>query len=92
MVFELPGHLPFHLEQLKADKELHRLLKQAAAEFVGTPVGVSFRAHAVSSPEPDSAAYPERAPDKDDLLEDDEGAIDPTDLVMDILGGEVVED
>jgi DNA polymerase-3 subunit gamma/tau len=92
VVLELPGHLPFHLEQLKADKELHRLLQQAAVEFVGAQVGVSFRAHAVPSPDSAAPADPERAPDKDDLLDEDDGAIDPADLVMDILGGEVVED
>jgi hypothetical protein len=33
----------------------------------------------------------ERAPDQGDLVESDEGAIDPTALVVDLLGGEVVE-
>lgn len=92
VVFELPSHLPFHLEQLRADTELHQLLRQASSEFVGGEVGISFRAHAAENPAPQVAAEPERAPDKDDLLDDDAGAIDPTDLVVDILGGEIIDE
>lgn len=90
VVFELPAHLPFHLQQLRADTELHQMLQQAAVEFVGGLVDVDFRAHsadAVVHP----AAEPARAPDKDDL-EVDDGATDPTDLVVDILGGEIVDE
>jgi DNA polymerase-3 subunit gamma/tau len=92
VVFELPSHLPFHLEQLSADTELHRLLRQASSEFVGGEVGIRFRAHAVDNPTPQVEPEPERAPDKDDLQDDDAGAIDPTDLVVDILGGEVIDE
>ena len=92
VIFELPGHLPFHLEQLRADTELHQLLQQASSEFVGGGVVVSFRAQVAAANEPAVPPEPVRAPDKDDLLDADEGAIDPTDLVVDILGGEVVDD
>jgi hypothetical protein len=92
VVFELPGHLPFHLEQLRADSELHQLLQQASSEFFGSGVGVSFRAHVAVTSEPAVSPEPVRAPDKDDLLDEDEGAIDPTELVVDILGGEVIDE
>lgn len=91
VVFELPSHLPFHLQQLRADAELHEILQQAAAEFVGGSIAVDFRAHSADATAP-PAPEPVRAPDKDDLMDEDEGAIDPTELVVDILGGEIVDD
>jgi DNA polymerase-3 subunit gamma/tau len=91
VLFELPEHLPFHLEQLRADTGLHQLMQQAAAEFLDGSIRVGFRPHAAGATEADPLPEPERAPDKDDLLED-EGAQDPTDLVVDMLGGEVVEE
>jgi DNA polymerase-3 subunit gamma/tau len=91
VVFELPGHLPFHLERLKADTELHDLLAQASTEFVGATIAVRFVGAddaAIAAPaEPE----PARAPDKDDLEEEDEGAIDPAALVVDLLDGEILE-
>jgi DNA polymerase-3 subunit gamma/tau len=91
VVFELPSHLPFHLQQLRADTELHQMLRQAATELVGGPVDVEFRAHRDDAAPP-PAAEPTRAPDKDDLVDADQGAIDPTELVVDILGGEIVQE
>jgi DNA polymerase-3 subunit gamma/tau len=90
VVFELPGHLHFHLEQLRADTELHRLLQQASGELVGAPLGAFFRAEDAVAAQ--SAAEPTRVPDEAELTDGDEGAIDPTDLVVDILGGEVIEE
>ncbi len=90
VVFELPGHLPFHLERLKADTQLHQLLAEASAEFVGGSIDVEFRADGIAAV-PAPAPEPTRAPDKDSLVEEDEGAIDPTSLVVDILGGEVLD-
>ena len=90
VTFELPSHLPFHLERLRADKPLHQLLAQAASEFVGVATEVAFRAKdgaAVVAPAPE----PTRAPDKDSLETEDDGSNDPTNLVVDILGGEVVD-
>ncbi|MCP3974182.1 MAG: DNA polymerase III subunit gamma/tau [bacterium] len=91
VVFELPSHLPFHLERLKADPELHDLLAQASAEAVGTSVGVDFRAKDAAGAAPRPAPEPSRAPDKNDLVKEDEGAIDPTSLVVDMLDGEVLD-
>jgi DNA polymerase-3 subunit gamma/tau len=89
--FELPHHLPFHLEQLRADSSLHQMLQQAASEFLGGSITVEFRGAEGVTPPP-VPTEPTRAPDKDDLVEEDEGAIDPTDLVVDILGGEVIQE
>ena len=91
-VFELPAHLPFHLQQLRADSELHELLRQAAGEFVGGSLEMEFRAQTETEPAGEESLEPARAPDRDQLAENDEGAIDPTDLVVDMLGGEVVDD
>jgi DNA polymerase-3 subunit gamma/tau len=90
-VLELPAHLPFHLQQLRADSELHELLGRAAGEFVGGALTIEFRAQSETPPEGEASIEPTRAPDKDELVEKDEGAIDPTDLVVDMLGGEVIE-
>jgi len=90
VTFELPSHLPFHLQQLRADRELHELLRRAATELVGGPVDVEFRSHADEPAK--TPSEPTRAPDKDDLLDEDDGGIDPTELVVDILGGEVVDE
>ena len=66
------------------------MLGQAAAEFVGVSTTVEFRAeNGGAAPAP--APEPTRVPDKNTLVEDDD-AIDPTSLVVDILGGEVVDD
>lgn len=91
VVFELPSHLPFHLQRLRADQELHDLLRQAAAEFVGGSISVEFRPQDGDEPAT-TPSEPSRAPDKDDLLDEDEGAIDPTELIVDILGGEVIDE
>ena len=91
VVFELPGHLPFHLERLRADTELHQLLAQASAEFVGVSIGIRFEAKGDVVDKPAPAPEPARAPDKDDLEEEDEGAIDPASLVVDMLDGEILE-
>ncbi len=91
-VFELPAHLPFHLQQLRADTELHELLGRAAAEFVGGTLEMDFRAQSDPLAAGESVSDVTQVPDEDELIEQDEGAIDPTELVVDILGGEVVDD
>jgi len=91
VVFELPSHLPFHLERLKADGELHDLLAQAAAESVGATITVEFRAAGAPIRAASPHAEPERAPDESDLADEDDGAIDPTSLVVDMLDGEIIE-
>ncbi|MDJ0961268.1 MAG: DNA polymerase III subunit gamma/tau [Acidimicrobiia bacterium] len=94
VTFALPAHLPFHLEQLKADGELHQIVASTAAEVIGGAVDIRFVAadgdgDATGSTPPE----PPRAPDKDDLLEaGDDGAEDPASIVVDMLGGEVVSE
>jgi DNA polymerase III subunit gamma/tau len=96
VVFELPAHLPFHLERLKADAPLHELLAQTGAEFVGVRLAVEFQAEGGStspSHQPQPEQDPERAPEKDDMAEDgDAGSTDPMSLVVDMLDGEIVDE
>ena len=90
-MFQLPDHLPFHLERLKADTALHELLAQASAQFTGVNIIPEFSAETAGVAAAAPAPEPPRAPDKSDLEADDEGAIDPTELVVDMLDGEVIE-
>jgi DNA polymerase-3 subunit gamma/tau len=93
VTFTVPSHLPFHLEQLRADHELHDQLGRVAAEMLGGSITVQFVAADATTP-PDAATEDGsgRAPDKDDLLESGPAADDPTELVVDLLGGEVIDD
>jgi DNA polymerase-3 subunit gamma/tau len=94
VTFEIPAHLPFHLEQLRADTELHKIVATTAAEVIGSAVEVRFEAadggeSVVAAPPPD----PSRVPDKDQLLDaGDDGVEDPASIVVDMLGGEVVSE
>jgi hypothetical protein len=89
VVFEVAAHMHFHLEQLKADSEIAEAISNAAKKHIGSPVHVLFRsADAVA---PVEEAEPERAPDKDDLLEAGSEAVDPVAVVVDILDGKVIE-
>jgi hypothetical protein len=90
VVFDLPAHLPFHLERLRVDTQLHQLLAQASVEFVGATLGAEFRAK--GDEEAEAETEPERVPGQEDLEEEDDGGIDPTSLVVDLLDGEIVED
>jgi len=91
VTFEVPDHLHFHLEQLRSDDELQRIVTDLAAELCGAAVRLQFTAGngGEAAPEPE----PQRAPDKDrmeDAANDD--ADDPTRLVTDLLGGEIVSE
>jgi DNA polymerase-3 subunit gamma/tau len=89
VVLEVPAHLPFHLEQLKADHQLVGMVGAVAAELMGGRVEVVFKAGAEQA----AAAEPVRAPDKDDLVESsDTEAQDPAALVVEGLGGEIVSE
>ncbi len=89
VVLEVPAHLPFHLEQLRADQELVSMIEAVAADLVGGGVAVVFRAGAERTP----AADPVRAPDKENLADfPGEGAEDPAALVVEGLGGEIVSE
>ncbi len=93
VVLAVPANLHFHLEQLKADTELNGLVAAIAADVLGGAVALVFEAAggdgAVEAPlDPD----PGKTPDPSELLEEGDDATDPTALVVDILGGEVVTD
>ncbi len=87
-VLTLPSHQHFHLEQLNADAELQAALADIAAEQLGGSITLEFRAGDAETVEPE----PERAPDKDKLIDDGSGPEDPEDLIADMLGGEVVSE
>ena len=87
-VLTLPSHQHFHLEQLNADAELQAALADIAAEQLGGSITLEFRAGDAETVE----AEPERAPDKDKLIDDGSGPEDPEDLIADMLGGEVVSE
>jgi DNA polymerase-3 subunit gamma/tau len=89
VVFEVAAHMHFHLEQLKADAEIAAAISSAATKHLGSPVQVVFRS--ADAPPPVVEADPERAPDKDDLLEASADAVDPVAVVVDILDGKVIE-
>jgi len=92
LVLEIPGHLPFHLDALSEDDRLNAIVVRVLSESLGGEVGVRYRAG--DAPEPVSipgAEDPARAPERDSLEESAGGAIDPAALVVDLLGGEVVE-
>ena len=97
MICEVPGHLPFHLEQLRADAELNAVVASLATEILGGTITLEYRS--ADGTAPAVGATPEiepetRAPTKDELLEGDEAAVgeDPEDLIADLLGGEVISD
>lgn len=97
LVLHLPSHLTFHLESLQQDQALREVVEMAASDLMGGRVVVSYQPGpasgegptGVQDPIPDG---PPRAPAPGDLVGEAEGGIDPTKLVEDILGGEVVED
>ncbi len=92
VVFEVAAHMHFHLEQLKADSELSDAIRSVATEQLGQPVAITYRS-ADSSATPEVAAEPERAPDKEDLVEaGSDDAVDPASTVLDMLGGEIVQE
>ena len=94
LILHLPSHLTFHLESLKEDGALREVVEMAASDLLGGRVAVRYE----SGPEPGGPStqppIPEtpRAPDPGDLVDEAEGGVDPTKLVEDILGGEIVED
>jgi DNA polymerase-3 subunit gamma/tau len=96
LLVHVPTHLGFHLSRLAGDEEVAAVVSAECSALLGNEVRVEFRAA-----DDASAAAPvveargtERAPipDKDELPEAPEEEFDPTSLVTDLLGGEVVEE
>ncbi len=93
LVLELPTSMVFHLDALSEDDRLRAIVTGVLSEALGGAVGVRYQAGDVPEPEPEeTAADPTHAPDRDSLEESPEGAIDPTALLVDLLGGQVVEE
>ncbi len=89
VTLHLPDHLPFHLEQLQADEELQSSITAIAADRLGGSITLAFGS---TSAAPAAAPEPERVPDKAQMLEEGDGETDPTALVVDILGGEIISE
>ncbi len=92
VTLEVPAHLPFHLEQLRADEDLQTAVIGAAAPLLGGAIGLRFTAADGEGDDAAEPATPERAPEADDLLAEGTEGADPEALVVDILGGEVVSE
>ena len=92
VVLEVPSHLPFHLEQLKADHELIDMVRVITADLLGGTIEVTFRVGADDGGS--TSDEPARAPDKDALAETNGGQTndDPTAFIMEELGGEIVSE
>jgi len=89
VMFEVAAHMHFHLEHLKADEGITDAIVAAAMDQLGRQVAVAFRS---ADAEPaDETIEPERAPDKDDLVEAEEAdQSSAVSNVLDVLGGEIV--
>ena len=91
VVFELPSHLPFHLEQLRADRDLHLAVSAIARQVLGGDITLQFDVADDAADQPSPEAQESGAvPKVEDLLEEGADGTDATALVVDILGGEVV--
>ena len=86
----LPEHRSFHLQQLKSDNVVAAIVATKASELLGVEVTVEFR----TDGEPQLPVVREVPviPDKDDLAEAPEEGTDPTSLMSEFLGAEVVEE
>jgi DNA polymerase III subunit gamma/tau len=91
VTFEVPTHLPFHLEQLREDTGLHDVVRSVAVEKLGGAILLDFIPSASDRHGTAPVPEPERAPSPDELLEEGK-ADDPADLLADLLGGEVISE
>jgi hypothetical protein len=90
-VLSIPAHMPFHLERLREDRTLIEQMAAIATDLLGGTIGIAFAA-GDEDPLPAADVEPPRAPDKDDLEAEGEEAQDPADMVVDLLGGEIISD
>jgi DNA polymerase-3 subunit gamma/tau len=91
----VPTHLPFHLEQMSADDELRSAMERLVAEQLTTPLSVVFvgaDGHPEAVPDPPLGVSDDEIADLESAVDDDGDGPDPADLVIDLLGGEVVSD
>jgi len=91
VIFEVASHMHFHLEQLKADTLITEAITGAAKDQLGRSVSVSFRS--VEMKAAPHADIDESAPDKEHLVKaTDDSSTDAVSNVLDVLGGEIVDD
>ena len=84
-----PPALPPRAAQRRTPSFFH-LSKTSPAEILGGTIALEFQADdGAAGP---SETEPERAPDKDRLVEEGSARDDPADLIADMLGGEVVSE
>jgi DNA polymerase-3 subunit gamma/tau len=91
VILTLPAHQHFHLEQLNADDDLLHALEATASELLGASVILHFRSDDAAGSTATVPDEPSRAPDQDQL-DDGPTREDPEDLIVDMLGGTVVEE
>jgi DNA polymerase-3 subunit gamma/tau len=93
LVLEVPAQMPFHLDALSEDDRINAILARVLSEALGGAVAVRYKAAEGMPEQPRSLPEePRRAPDRDTLDLAGGGAIDPAALIVDLLGGEVVEE
>jgi hypothetical protein len=90
VVLTMPAHQHFHLEQLNADDQLRAALESIASELLGSGVTLQFRSADDSAPA--TPTEPERVPDPAELDAGPSTPEDPTAMIIDMLGGKVVEE
>jgi len=88
----VPEHLHFHLQQLEVDDDLRSLIAATAGELLGGPVRIVYRSDGgAQTSEEESSVEETRVPEKHELSDGPAGGIDPAELVVDMLDGEIVE-
>jgi DNA polymerase III subunit gamma/tau len=91
VIFEVASHMHFHLEQLKNDTEITEAIVTACQAHLGVAISVVFRS--ADAPPVVSTEDTETAPDKDDLRSaDDDEAIDPVNVVVNMFDGQIVDE
>ncbi len=90
LVMHLPEHRSFHLQQLNSDNVVAAIVATKASELLGVDVTVEFRTD--GEPQLPVVSEVPVIPNKDDLAEAPEEGTDPTSLMSEFLGAEVVEE
>jgi DNA polymerase-3 subunit gamma/tau len=88
LVLEIPEQFKFHLDALSEDDRLNSIVISVLSDILGGSTRITYRSGQMQV---EPAVDPVRAPDESDMDQSTAGAIDPMDLVVDLLGGEVVE-
>jgi hypothetical protein len=66
-------------------------MSEIAEYLLGAPIGIEWIGGDAVDPL-DEAPVHERAPDKDRMVDEGDGSIDPADNVADLIGGEIVNE